>query len=371
MSEILSYDEYFMNKTIELAKNGIGYTKTNPLVGCVIVKNGEIIGSGAHLMFGENHAEVNAILDAKSKGYDLKSSTLYVNLEPCAHFGKTPPCANRIVEEGISRVVIGTLDPFKKVAGRGVEILKNNNIETTVGVLCKECQKLNERFFTYVKKDRPFIVLKSAMSIDGKIATKTGESKWITSSESREFSHEIRGRLDAIMVGINTVLNDNPMLNVRFGKYKHNPIKIILDSHLKIDINSNILKNNSCSFTIIVTTNNHDNEKLKLLSKMENVRIIICEEKNGFVDLNDLLKRLKEFNISSILVEGGGILQTNLIKEKLVDKFYFFVAPIILGSDAKSAIGDLDIKDLKDKISLKNVQYKEIGGDILIVGRCE
>lgn len=371
MDDNKNLDEFFMKKAIELAKKGIGHTKTNPLVGSVIVKDGKVIGSGAHLMFGENHAEVNAIEDAQKRGFCVSDATLYVNLEPCAHFGKTPPCAMRIVDERISRVVIGTLDPFNKVSGRGIKILEENGINVKVGVLKDECERLNERFFTFIKNNRPFIVLKSGISIDGKIATKSGKSKWITSEKSREFSHELRGQLDAIMVGINTVNVDNPKLNVRYGRYKNNPIKIILDSHLKINVNSNVLCNDLNTLTIVATTPDYDKDKFNVLSNMKNVEILICKEEEGKVDINDLLIKLKKFDISSILVEGGSILQTEFIRKKLVDKFYFFIAPIILGADAKSAIGELNILNLADKISLKDVNYKKISEDFLIVGRCE
>lgn len=364
-------DTFYMERALELAREGIGKTKTNPLVGCVIVKDEKIIGEGAHLKFGDNHAEVNAILDAKSKGEDIKGATLYVNLEPCSHTGKTPPCANRIVEEGIKRVVIGTQDPFPAVSGKGVKILEDAGISVTEGLLEEECLNLNERFFTYIKNNRPFVVLKAGMSLDGKIATESGESKWITSEFSRAHSHELRGQLDAIMIGIGTVLSDNPRLNVRHGKYKNNPIRIITDSKLRIPLDANLLDENLGSIAIIATTKNCDQKKLEKLKSMKNVEVLICDDKDSKVDLLDLMEKLKDFDISSILLEGGRTLSAEMLKNSLVDKFYFFIAPILLGSEGIPAIGDLEIENLKDAIKVKDMKCEKLFDDILVTGRCD
>lgn len=363
-------DRYFMSRAIELARNGIGTTKTNPLVGCVIVKDGKIIGEGFHKTFGSNHAEVNAIEDAKSRGEkNLEGSTIYVNLEPCSHHGKTPPCADRIIKEKIARVVIGNCDPFKEVQGRGIEKLKSAGIEVKCKVLEEECTALNERYFTYIKNKRPFVILKAGMTIDGKIATKTFESQWITSEESRKFSHELRGMCDAIMVGINTVLKDDPSLNVRAGRYPHSPVRIIVDSKLRISQSAKVLSKDLENISIIATTDSYDREKFEILSKMENVRIVIVKDKNGRVDLRDLLEKLKEFNISSILLEGGGSLNASMLKENLVDKFYFFIAPKIIGADGISAIGLMGIEKIDEVLNLKDVEVSKISTDILIKGR--
>lgn len=362
-------DRYFMSRAIELARNGIGTTKTNPLVGCVIVKDGKIIGEGFHKTFGSNHAEVNAIEDAKRRGENLERSTIYVNLEPCSHHGKTPPCADRIIKEKIARVVIGNCDPFKEVQGRGIEKLKTAGIEVKCKVLEEECTALNERYFTYIKNKRPFVVLKAGMTIDGKIATKTFESQWITSEESRKFSHELRGMCDAIMVGINTVLKDDPSLNVRAGRYPHSPARIIVDSKLRISQSAKVLSKDLENIAIIATTDSYDREKFEILSKMENVRIVIVKDKNGRVDLRDLLEKLKEFNISSILLEGGGSLNASMLKENLVDKFYFLIAPKIIGADGISAIGSMGIEKIDEVLNLKDVEVSKISTDILIKGR--
>ena len=362
-------DNYYMNRAIELARKGTGYTMSNPLVGSVIVKDGEIIGEGYHKKFGENHAEVNAIEDGLSKVKTLEGSTLYVNLEPCSHSGKTPPCAERIVRENIKRVVVGTRDPYKKVAGRGINILKNAGIEVTEGILEEECIDLNERFFTYIKKDRPFVVLKSAITLDGKIATATGSSQWITSEESRAMSHELRGRLDGIMVGINTVLHDDPSLNVRHGKYKNSPIRIIVDSSLKIPTDSKVLSKDLDSYTIIATTEFCDKEKLKELKLLENVKVVIADEKDGQVDLENLMEKLKEYNISSILLEGGGTLNASMLRENLVDKVHIFIASKIIGGDGKNAFGSIGIENIDDALNLKDMKVEMLSTDILITGR--
>ena len=364
-------DIFYMERALEIAREGTGKTKTNPLVGCVIVKDEKIIGQGVHLKFGDNHAEVNAILDAKSRGEDIRGATLYVNLEPCSHYGKTPPCAERIVKEGIRRVVIGTADPFEKVSGRGIKILEDAGISVTEGLCEEECLNLNERFFTYLKNNRPFVVLKAGMSLDGKIATESGESQWITSEFSRAHGHELRGQLDAIMVGIGTVLADDPSLNTRHGKYKNNPIRIITDSSLRIPLDAKLLRDDLESICIIATTESCDKDKLGKLKAMKNVEVLICKDKDKKVDLKDLMERLKDYDISSILLEGGRTLNAEMLKNKLVDKFYFFIAPILLGSKGIPAIGDLEIDELKDAIRIKDMKSEKLFDDILVTGRCD
>ena len=364
-------DIFYMERALEIAREGTGKTKTNPLVGCVIVKDEKIIGQGVHLKFGDNHAEVNAILDAKSRGEDIRGATLYVNLEPCSHYGKTPPCAERIIKEGIRRVVIGTADPFEKVSGRGIKILEDAGISVTEGLCEEECLNLNERFFTYLKNKRPFVVLKAGMSLDGKIATETGESQWITSEFSRAHGHELRGQLDAIMVGLGTVLADDPSLDTRHGKYKNNPIRIVTDSSLRIPLDAKVLRDDLKSIAIIATTEACDKDKLEKLKAMKNVEVLICKDKDKKVDLKDLMEKLKDYDISSILLEGGRTLNAEMLKNKLVDKFYFFIAPILLGSKGIPAIGDLEIDELKDAIRIKDMKSEKLFDDILVTGRCD
>lgn len=348
-------DTYYMKEAIELASLGKTKTKTNPLVGCVIVRDGEVIGRGYHHKFGDDHAEVDAIKNAG----DVKGATLYVNLEPCAHYAKTPPCASRIVKEGIKRVVIATRDPNEKVSGRGVEILKDAGIEVIEDICKEEALRLNEIFFTHIKNKRPFVLLKAAQSLDGKIATYSGKSKWITSLKSREYSHILRGSLDAIMVGINTVLKDDPKLDVR-GVNLPNPIKIIVDSTLKIPLDSKVLKGD----VIIATTKNYDKKKYENLKN----KVSFIVTSGDKVDLKFLLKELYKRDIASILLEGGGELNFSMLKEKLVDKINFFVAPMLIGGGGKSSISGIGFENLEDAPKISDISVKNIDCDFLIEG---
>lgn len=345
-----------MNRAIELAKKGRGHTLTNPLVGCVIVRDGKIIAEGYHHKFGDNHAEVDAI---NSSEEDVCGATLYVNLEPCSHYGKTPPCAERIIREGIKRVVIANVDVNEKVSGRGIEMLKEAGIEVDVGVCKNEAEKLNEIFFTHIKNKRPFVLLKAAESLDGKIATYTGDSKWISSEKSREYAHRLRGDLDAIMVGINTILIDNPRLNTRIDNLK-DPIKIIVDSTLKIPEDAQVLKGD----VIIATTENFNRDKFEKIKNR--ARIIVT--KGQRVNLKELLYKLYELNIGSILLEGGGELNFSMLSEKLVDKINIFISPIIIGGGGRDAISGIGFEKLKDAPEILDMEYRKIDRDILVEG---
>ncbi|WP_195990171.1 bifunctional diaminohydroxyphosphoribosylaminopyrimidine deaminase/5-amino-6-(5-phosphoribosylamino)uracil reductase RibD [Clostridium sp. D53t1_180928_C8] len=356
-------NEYFMKKAIELARKGVGKVNPNPLVGSIIVKNGKIIGEGYHENYGEDHAEVNAF---KSLKEDPSGATIYVTLEPCSHCGKTPPCADKIIENKISKVVIGMVDPNPLVAGNGIEKLKNAGIEVEVGVLESECIKLNEVFLKYIIAKRPFVVLKAAMSIDGKISTKTGESKWISCEESRLQVHKLRNKLSGIMVGVNTVIKDNPELTCRLES-GNSPIRIIVDSTLRIPFNSKVL-NNKDNKTIIATTNKADMSKVEEISKM-NAKVLIIDEKDGRVDLNKLMAKLGELNIDSILLEGGAILNYSALEEKIVDKVMMYISPkIIGGEESKTPIGGYGIDKLNNAFKLKNIKTSIVGADILVEG---
>ena len=348
--------EKYMRMAIEEAKKGEGFTSPNPLVGAVIVKDDKVIGIGYHQKYGENHAEINAFLDAQKKGEDVEGADIYVTLEPCSHYGKTPPCADAIIKNKIKKVVIGCVDSNPKVAGNGIKKLEDAGIEVIVNVLEEECRKLNEVFFYYIANKRPFVVMKYAMTIDGKIATVSGKSKWITSEKAREHSHRFRNKYSAIMVGINTVIEDNPTLNCRLPNTR-NPIRIILDSSLKIDLNSNICKTAKEIKTFIATISN-DDKKIKELESL-GIEIIKTESDNGRVNLKELMKILGEDkNIDSVYVEGGAFLHASLIEERLVNKVLVYIAPKIFGGvKAKSPIGGEGIDD-------PNNAFKLIGGDI-------
>lgn len=333
-------DEYYMRRAIELAKKGLGFTNPNPLVGAVIVKDGEIIGEGYHAKYGELHAERNAIASLKKSA---KGATIYVTLEPCCHYGKTPPCTEAILEQGIKRVVIGSRDPNPKVAGKGAQILRNAGVIVEEDFLRNECDKLNDVFFHYITTKTPYVVSKYAMSADGKIATVTKASKWISNEKSRMIVQKMRATYMGIMVGIGTVLADNPMLNVRINQSSENsdlqkprnPIRIICDSRLRIPIDCNICKTANEIPTIVVYS-----EKSFLTESKKNdlekcgIELIESGSDDGHIDLNKLMKILGKKGIDSILLEGGGTLNFAAFEAGIVNEVNVFVAPKIIGGSS-------------------------------------
>ena len=357
-------DEFYMRLALEEAKKGIGKVSPNPMVGAIIVKDEKIIGSGFHEYFGGAHAEINAFKDAKES---VEGGTMYVTLEPCSHYGKTPPCADKIIEKKIRRVVIGTLDPNPLVSGKGVNKLTDAGIEVSVGVLEKECKKANEIFMKYIKYKKPFVVMKCAMSIDGKICTKYGESKWITGEKAREYVHETRSKLSAIMVGVDTVIKDNPQLTSRIDNGR-NPIRIIVDSTLRIPLKSNVLVDKYKDKTIIATTSSADKEKIDYIENL-GIKVLIISEKEKRVDINELMNRLGEMNIDSVLLEGGGTLNFTAFKEKIVDKVQVYIAPkIIGGSLAQTPVEGVGIDKLNEAFSLRELKIEMLDKDIFIEG---
>ncbi|RMA97573.1 bifunctional diaminohydroxyphosphoribosylaminopyrimidine deaminase/5-amino-6-(5-phosphoribosylamino)uracil reductase RibD [Hydrogenothermus marinus] len=357
-------DNCFMKVAIEEAKKRKGLTHPNPTVGAVIVKDGKIIGKGFHEKAGKPHAEREAIKDALSKGYDIENSTMYITLEPCCHYGKTPPCTDAIIENKIKRVVVATLDPNPLVAGKGVEILRKKGIEVKVGVLEKQAKNLNEDFFVYIKEKRPFIHLKWAQSIDGKIATFTGSSKWITGKKAREYAHKLRNEATAVLVGTNTALKDNPYLTVRHIKSEKQPIRVLIDKDLKLPLDFNIF--NKDAKTVVLTSENADKEKIKKLQEKENIKIKILPLNNGYFTIKDILNSLYEEEIMHLLVEGGQNIITQFLKEGLYDKISVFIAPKIIGEDGISAVGKLKIEDIKDSINLKRSKIISLDEDTLL-----
>ena len=362
--------EGYMKLALELAKKGIGRVHPNPMVGAVIVKDGKILGQGYHKKCGEGHAEVNAFKDAEEKNENVEGAEMYVTLEPCSHFGKTPPCADKIIEKKISKVFIGTLDPNPLVAGRGVKKLKDAGIYVEYGILESECYKLNEVFMKYIVKKEPFAVMKTGMSLDGKIATYSGESKWITEERSREDVHNLRNELTGIMVGINTVLKDNPQLTCRVNGGR-NPIRIIVDSNLKIPMDCKIVNTAKEVETIIATTDKANLDKINSLED-KGVKIIVVPSKNGKVNLKELMTILGKLKIDSILLEGGGTLNFSALEEGIVDKVKIYIAPkIIGGKDSKTPIEGKGIDNLKDAFKITNLSVSTIGEDILVEGYVE
>ncbi|MDF2473964.1 MAG: riboflavin biosynthesis protein RibD [Anaerocolumna sp.] len=359
-------DLQYMRRALELARQGEGHTNPNPLVGAVIVKDGKVIGEGYHEAYGSHHAEVNAFLNATE---DVAGATMYVTLEPCSHYGKTPPCANKIIEKGIKKVVMAHKDPNPQVAGRGIRILKENGVEVVTGLLEEESEKINEVFFKYITKKLPFCLLKTAMTLDGKIATRTGDSKWVTSEESRNYVHRLRNRYSAIMVGIGTVLEDNPSLTTRLKDIQgRDPVRIIVDTKARIPLDANVLNLTSKARTIIATTELASKEKLRRLEEM-GAKVIINPVKNHRVDLKYLMKKLGEDKIDGILVEGGSELNYSALQDGIVDKVNVFIAPkIIGGSTAKTPVGGLGIEFMKDAIMLNELKVHRFGEDIMMEG---
>jgi diaminohydroxyphosphoribosylaminopyrimidine deaminase/5-amino-6-(5-phosphoribosylamino)uracil reductase len=359
-------DTKYMLRALELSKKGIGYTNPNPLVGAVIVKNEKIIGEGYHETYGSAHAEINAFKNAIT---DVTGATMYVTLEPCSHYGKTPPCATAIVEKGIKKVVIAMKDPNPLVEGGGIEILKRNGIEVVTGVLEKDCRKVNEIFLKYITTKLPFCILKTAMTLDGKIATFKGDSKWITSEASRKQVHELRHRLSGIMVGIETVLKDNPSLNTRLESIKgSDPVRIIIDSRGRTPLDSQVLNIKSEAKTIIATTELTDGNKLRAF-KAKGAEIIIAPLKNNRVNLTYVMKELGKLKIDSVLLEGGSTLNYSALEEGIVDKVVSFIAPkLIGGTNAKTPLGGDGKSLMKDAIMLKNIDIERYADDIMIEG---
>ena len=358
-------DEMYMERALELAAKGRGTTTPNPMVGAVIVKNGRIIGEGYHIRAGEGHAEVNAVKNAVE---DVTGATMYVTLEPCSHYGKTPPCADKIVEKKIGRVVVGALDPNPLVAGRGIEKIRNAGIPVITGVLAERSIALNEVFMKYIVTKRPFVLLKAAMSLDGKIATAEGESQWISCETSREEVHRLRHELTGIMAGIGTVLADDPMLNCRIPGGKQ-PVRIIVDSHLSIPEESKLVCSAKEFPLVVAAVENSDAAKKERLAE-QGVKVIeVSADDAGHVDLNILMDCLGEMKIDSILLEGGGRLAEGALKAGLVDKVQFYIAPMLIGGEsAKTPVEGRGIAALSEAWHISNWKAEVIGDDIKITG---
>lgn len=351
-------NETLIRRCIELAKKGTGFVSPNPLVGCVIVKNDEIIAEGWHQKFGENHAEVNAINSALSKHIDLKGASLYVNLEPCTHYGKTPPCADKIIEHKFKEVIIGTKDANPLVAGKGIANLKKNKIKVTVGVLEEKCYELNKFYFKNIKTKLPYITLKAAQTLDSKIADAEGNSKWISSQESRKLVHKLRSEYDAVLVGKNTVEKDNPSLTVRHVKGR-NPYRIVINKELTLNLSSNLFSDKYSDKTIVISGKEPD-EFLTRIFEQRKIKVIQAKLKNDMIDLKDAMKKLSKAGISSLLVEGGAFTFTEFIKNKLVDEMLIFISPTVMGSGLSTFKHEFDLSNSK------GINCGKSGKDILL-----
>lgn len=356
----------YMKRALELAKKGWGRTKPNPLVGAVIVKNGEIIGEGWHEKFGGPHGEINAINNCVE---NCEGADLYINLEPCSHYGKTPPCVYSIIESKIKKVVIAMEDPNPMVSGKGISILRENGINVETGLLKEEALKLNDVFIKYITKKTPFVLLKWAMTVDGKTATKTGDSKWISSYSSREYVHKLRNRYSSILVGINTVLKDNPELTARSIEIDNiNPTRIVLDRLGQVPLSAKLLDIDETKPLIIATSEKVNIEKKKKLLDM-GAKVLIIDESNGALNLKTLLHELYKQGIESILVEGGGTVASSFLEAGLVDKIAAFIAPVIIGGkDAKTPVMGNGVLNIKDGSKILLPEIKRFEDDILIEG---
>lgn len=357
-------DEIYMRRALELALLAEGETSPNPMVGCVIVdEDGEIVGEGYHHKAGEAHAEVNALAEAKQ---NARGATAYVTLEPCSHYGRTGPCCVALAKAGIKRVVVACLDPNPQVAGQGIEYLRLQNIEVEVGVCEEEAKKLNERFFTWITKQRPFISLKYAMTLDGKIASYIGDSKWITGEEARTFAHRLRKQHDAVLVGIGTIFEDDSELTTRMVQGK-NPVRIVLDTRLKISLMATVL--NPAADTIIVTGLDSDAVKGEAINSLPNVELLRLPLYEGKIPLPLLIEELVKRNITSLLVEGGSEVLGSFRDMELADRVYAFIAPkIVGGSGAITPIGGEGSDLISEGWQLEQVEYKLFGQDIMITG---
>lgn len=362
-SEMRRKDEFWMKKVLHLAERGRGRTSPNPMVGAVLIRDNLIVGEGYHPKAGEPHAEILAIQKA---GERAKGSTLYINLEPCIHYGRTPPCVPVIIEAGIERVVIGMKDPNPLVQGEGIKALKEAGLQVEVGILEEECLRLNESFSKYILKREPFVILKIASTLDGRIATRSGESQWITGEESRRFVHRLRDQVDGVAVGIGTILRDDPFLTTRLPGGR-DPFRIILDSELRIPENARVFESNP-ERVVLATTQRAPKEKLERLEQ-KGGRILICPSRKGKVDLKALLSRLGEMEITSLLVEGGSKLNGAFFDERLVDKVFLFISPKCLGDpQALGIFGGRGIEELQKALPLKEITFRRMGEDLLVEG---
>jgi diaminohydroxyphosphoribosylaminopyrimidine deaminase/5-amino-6-(5-phosphoribosylamino)uracil reductase len=360
---MVDFHSKMMRRALALARRGLGRTSPNPAVGCVIVRNGEIVGEGWHRKAGTPHAEIHALRQAGDRTF---GADVYVTLEPCSHHGRTPPCAEALIAAGVARVFAGMSDPNPLVAGRGVAMLRNAGIAVECGILEDQCRLLNEAFVKHVTTGLPFVILKSAMTLDGKTATASGDSKWITCEESRRYVHTLRSKVDAIMVGVGTVLADDPQLTCRMVRGK-DPVRVVVDSRLRTPSGAALFQLDSPADTILATVE-RDPEKNAAIQRL-GATTLLCRESGGRVDLEDLLHRLGARGIQSILLEGGRELVGTAVRKGLVDKFLFFYAPkIIAGEDGYGLCAGRGIERMGDALTLRNTSVRRFAEDFLVIG---
>jgi diaminohydroxyphosphoribosylaminopyrimidine deaminase / 5-amino-6-(5-phosphoribosylamino)uracil reductase len=358
-------DTKYLNRALILAKKGMGWVNPNPMVGALLVKEGRIIGEGFHEYFGGPHAEVNAISDADT---DPQGSTLYVTMEPCSYHGKTPPCTDLIIKKGIGRVVVAMKDPNPKVNGEGLKALARAGIRVDVIPGELKAMALNEMFTKHILSGKPFCLLKIAMTLDGKIATVENASRWISGEQSRQYVHTLRQQCSAVMVGINTILFDDPLLNTRReGKQSRDPLKVIVDSTGKIPLEAKVITLNP-QLTILATTEKMDSGKKRDLERL-GVQVMVCPVSDAKVDLDYLMFSLGQMGVNSVLLEGGSTLAFSALKCGIVDKMVSFIAPkIIGGSSAPTPVGGSGFPLMDEAIRIENWKYRKLGEDLMIEG---
>jgi len=359
-------DQQYMQMALELAARAKGRTSPNPMVGAVVVKDGRVVGQGYHARAGTPHAEINALREA---GELAEGATLYVTLEPCCHHGRTGPCTEAVIKARVNRVVVAMTDPNPLVAGEGIQKLRNAGIEVVCGVLEQDARRLNEVFIKYITTRKPYVVLKTAMSLDGKIATAHGESQWITGAESREYVHRLRDRYDAILVGVDTVLADDPSLTTRLpAGWGKDPIRVVLDSQARTPHTARVVIQNSEAPTLIITAPGAPQERVQLL-KEAGAQVIEVPGDEGGIDLASLLAELGQREITSVLVEGGARVNGSFVTGNLVDKVYWFIAPKLIGGiTAPGPLGGPGITALQDALPIKDIKLHRYGEDICIEG---
>ncbi len=353
-----------MQQALALAQKGRGKTSPNPLVGAVLVKNGAVVGAGYHKKAGGPHAEIAALRQA---GSQAQGADLYVNLEPCCHTGKTPPCTEALLKAGIRHVYIGMRDPNPLVCGKGIRALKKGGIGVTTGILRKECAELNAVFIKYIQTGEPYVILKSALSLDGKIATRTGASKWITGAKARRTVHALREQVDAILVGAGTVLKDNPMLTVRTGKRNpRHPIRVVVDRRQRVPLNAKVFQNTKTQRVILACGKNPSASRKQALTA-KGIEILSVKETRSGVDLSHLMRKLGEREITSVLIEAGGEINASALKAGIVDKVIFFIAPAIIGgSGAPGPVGGAGIETMRKVLKLENMKITPVGEDWMV-----
>lgn len=374
MENFFIADQKYMRRALKLAELGEGAVSPNPMVGAVVVKDGEIVGEGYHKKYGGAHAEVFALEQA---GEAASGADVYVTLEPCSHYGKTPPCALKLIKSGVKRVVVALSDPNPEVAGKGIKMLREAGIKVELGLFKEEAEKLNEVFLKYIQSEYPFIYLKKAQTLDGYIATSSGDSKWITNKKAREVGHRLRHKADAIMVGIGTVLADNPSLTARLEEEESlDPIRVILDPFLDIPLDARVINQESDAETLIICSDKFPEQnsaaisaKKEKLLKMKDVELLSLELKeNDYFEIKEVLKKLREKEISSVLVEGGAKLSHTFLKEGLIDKYYYFIAPKIYGgSDGIASFCGKGPDLMADSVELKIIEQKKLDDNILLI----